>query len=86
MPVSTTMVLMKAAQVCHDFHEKTREAQVSITKQVCQGSQDGAPNWYPFIPTSTRRDAGGGTGLHHNNTMISVLDCHLSCCSLNIFS
>ena len=29
MPVSTTMVLMKAAQVCHDFHEKTREAQVS---------------------------------------------------------
>ena len=33
MPVSTTMVLMKAAQVCHDFHEKTREAQVSITKR-----------------------------------------------------
>ena len=32
MPVSTTMVLMKAAQVCHDFHEETREAQVSITK------------------------------------------------------
>ena len=32
MPVSTTMVLMKAAQVCCDFHEKTREAQVSITK------------------------------------------------------
>ena len=26
MPVSTTMVLMKAAQVCHDFCEKTREA------------------------------------------------------------
>ena len=33
MPVSTTMVLMKAAQVCYDFREKTREAQVSITKQ-----------------------------------------------------
>ena len=33
MPVSTTMILMKAAQVCDDFHEKTREAQVSITKQ-----------------------------------------------------
>ena len=32
MPVSTTMVLIKAAQACHDFHEKTREAQVSITK------------------------------------------------------
>ena len=32
MPVSATMVPMKAAQVCHDFHEKTREAQVSITK------------------------------------------------------
>ena len=32
MPVSTTMVLMKSAQVWHDFHEKTREAQVSITK------------------------------------------------------
>ena len=32
MPVSTTMILMKVAQVCHDFHEKTREAQVSITK------------------------------------------------------
>ena len=36
MPVSTTMVLMKAAQVCHDFHEKTREAQVSITKQFAK--------------------------------------------------
>ena len=33
MPVSTTMVLMKAAQICDEFHEKTREAQVSITKQ-----------------------------------------------------
>ena len=33
MPVSTTMVLMKAAQICHEFHEKTIEAQVSITKQ-----------------------------------------------------
>ena len=32
MPVSTTMVLMKAAQICCEFHEKTREAQVSITK------------------------------------------------------
>ena len=29
---------------------------------VCQGSRDGALNWYPFIPMSTRRDAGGGTG------------------------
>ena len=46
IPVSTTMVLLKAAQVCHDFCEKTREAQVSIT------------NWYPFIPMSTRRDSG----------------------------
>ena len=33
MSVSTTMVLMKAAQIYHEFHEKTREAQVSITKQ-----------------------------------------------------
>ena len=33
MPVSTTMVAMKAAQLCHDFNEKTHEAQVSITKQ-----------------------------------------------------
>ena len=32
MPVSTTMVLMKAAQICHEFREKTREAQVSIAK------------------------------------------------------
>ena len=32
MPVSTTMVLMKAAQIFCEFHEKTREAQVSITK------------------------------------------------------
>ena len=34
MPVSTTMVLMKAAQVCHDFHVKKREAQVSITSHT----------------------------------------------------
>ena len=33
MPVSTTMVLMKAAQIYREFHEKAREAQVSITKQ-----------------------------------------------------
>ena len=33
MPVSTTMVLMKVAQICHEFHEKTREARVIITKQ-----------------------------------------------------
>ena len=33
MPVSTTMVPMEAAQICCDFREKTREAQVSITKQ-----------------------------------------------------
>ena len=33
MPVSTTMVLLKAVQICHEFHEKTREAQVSITKR-----------------------------------------------------
>ena len=33
MPVSTTMVLMKAAQICHEFYEKTRATQVSITKQ-----------------------------------------------------
>ena len=33
MPVSTTMVLMKAAQICREFCEKTREAQASITKQ-----------------------------------------------------
>ena len=32
MPVSTTMVIMKGAQICHEFHEETREAQVSITK------------------------------------------------------
>ena len=32
MPISTTMVLMKVAQICCDFCEKTREAQVSITK------------------------------------------------------
>ena len=32
-PVSTTMVLMQAAQICQEFQEKTREAQVSITKQ-----------------------------------------------------
>ena len=53
MPVSTTMVLMKAAQICHEFCEKTREAH----KTVCQGSWDGALNWYPFIPMSTRREA-----------------------------
>ena len=61
MSISTTMVLMKAAQVCHDFHEKKRGSS-QHHKMVCQGSWDGAPNWYPFIPTSTRRDAGGGTG------------------------
>ena len=33
MPVSTTMVLMKAAQICREFHEKTREVQVIITKR-----------------------------------------------------
>ena len=33
MPVSTTMVLMKATQICCEFHEKMREAQASITKQ-----------------------------------------------------
>ena len=82
MPVSTTMVLMKAAQVCHDFHEKTREAQVSITKWFVKVHG----MVHPFIPTSTRRDTGGGTGLHLNNMMISVLDCHWSCCSLYIFS
>ena len=32
MPVLTKMALMKAAQICHDFCEKTRESQVSITK------------------------------------------------------
>ena len=33
IPVSTTMVLMKAARIGREFHEKTREAQVSIRKQ-----------------------------------------------------
>ena len=84
MPVSTTMVLMKAAQVCHNFHEKTREGQVSIMKWFVKVHRM-ALNWHPFIPMSTRRDAGGGTGLHHNNMMISVLDCHLSCHSLYVF-
>ena len=33
MPVSATMVIMKAAQICREFREKTREAQVIIIKQ-----------------------------------------------------
>ena len=62
MPVSTKMALMKVAQICHEFFEKTREAQVSVTKWFVKSHRmDGAPNWYPFTPMITRRDAGGGT-------------------------
>ena len=68
MPVSTTMVQMKVAQICHEFHEKTREAQVSITKWFVKVHGMVHQNWYPFIPMRTRRDAGGGTGFHCNNT------------------
>ena len=59
------LFLSSSPKICSFHIVSTGTAQATpwfdVTWLDHQDCQDGAPNWYPFIPRSTRRDAGGGT-------------------------